>query len=199
MQADQAQSLLDDVRRAVKLTAEEETLLLSKLKHRTYLKGQYIVQEGDIVRHQTYLVNGKVRTFYLDRDGNEHIVSFGIAHWWVGDLCSFASQIPADFNAQCLEKTEVLQLSYDDTELLYEELPKIERFFRLLLQRAYIKSQKRVVRNHSLSARERYELFLAEHPEMVERFPQYMIASYLGITKEFLSNIRRQIAEEEKS
>lgn len=199
MQADQAKTLLEDVRRAVKLTAEEEAMLTSKLKSRTYLKGQYIVQEGDVVRFQTYLVSGKVRTFYLDREGNEHIVSFGIEHWWVGDLCSFASQIPADFNAQCLEKTEVLQISYDDTEQLYEELPKIERFFRLLLQRAYIKSQKRIVRNHSLSARERYELFIAEHPEMVERFPQYMIASYLGVTKEFLSSIRRQIADEEKS
>jgi CRP-like cAMP-binding protein len=182
------------LKRYISLTKEEENILAEKLKHRKYLKGQYIVQEGDICRYQTFVAKGKTRTFYLDEQGKEHIVMFGIENWWTGDLGSFITQKPADFNVQCLENTEVIQLSYQNTEQLYKEVPKIERFFRILIQNAYVNTQKRIVRNYSLSARERYILFCEEYPEIVQRVPQYMIASYLGITKEFLSHIRKQIA-----
>ena len=151
------------------------------------------MQGGDICRYQTYIVSGKVRIFYLDDNGNEHIVMFGIENWWAGDLGSFITQTPADFNVQCLDNTQVIQISYEASEELYKEVPKIERFFRLIIQRAYANLQRRIVRNYSLSAKERYLLFCAEYPEIVQRVPQYMIASYLGISKEFLSNIRSQI------
>lgn len=187
------------LQRYIDLTAEEETELAQYLKHRTYLKGQYIGQADDIGRYQTFIVSGLARTFYLDANGVEHVIAFGIENWWVGDLCSFASQTPADFNVHCLEKTEVLQISYDNLEHVYRIIPKMERFFRLIIQNAYIKSQQRIVRNHSLTARERFLLFSEEHPELIQRVPQYMIASYLGITKEFLSSIRNQIAKESKS
>lgn len=169
------------------------------VKQRSYLKGQYICQADDICRYQTYIVSGLARTFYLDASGLEHVVSFGMENWWVGDLCSFASQTPADFNVHCLEKTEVVQISYDNLEQLYQLNPKMERFFRLIIQNAYIESQKRIVRNHSLTARERFVHFSQTYPELIQRVPQYMIASYLGITKEFLSNIRNQIAKESRS
>ena len=120
---------------------------------------------------------------------------FGIENWWAGDLESFINQTPADFNVQCLENTQVVQISYNDLQQLYQEIPKMERFFRLIIQKAYANMSKRIVRNYSLSARERYLLFLEEYPEIVQRVPQYMIASYLGITKEFLSSIRKQISE----
>ena len=193
------QSFLNNINRYVELTPDEEHILISRPRSRTYLKGQYIAQGGDVYRMLTYVLQGKVRTFYLDRNGNEHIVSFGIENWWVGDLCSFTSQTPADYDVQCLEKTAVLQFSFEDLELLFRDLPKMERFFRLVVQNAYVKTQKRIVRNHALTARERYLLFCEEYPEMVERFPQYMIASYLGITKEFLSSIRNQLSANRKS
>ena len=180
----------------ISLTPAEESILAEKLKHRKYLKGQYIVQEGDICRYQTFVAKGKTRTFYLDEQGKEHIVMFGIENWWTGDLGSFITQKPADFNVQCLSNTEVIQISYQNTEQLYKDIPKIERFFRILIQNAYVNTQKRIVRNYSLSARERYILFCEEHPEIVQRVPQYMIASYLGITREFLSHIRKQIANQ---
>ena len=187
-------TFLTYLKRYIILTPAEENILLEKLKHRKYLKGQYIVQEGDICRYQTFVVKGKTRTFYLDEQGKEHIVMFGIENWWTGDLGSFITQKPADFNVQCLANTEVIQISYQNPEQLYKEIPKIERFFRILIQNAYVNTQKRIVRNYSLSARERYILFCEEYPEIVQRVPQYMIASYLGITKEFLSHIRKQIA-----
>ncbi len=186
-------TFLQYLKRYIDLTDYEKTVLESKLRYRTYLKRQYIVQSGDVCRYQTYIVSGKVRTFYLDNDGNEHVIAFGIENWWVGDICSFTTQTPADFNSQCLENTKVIQITYDDMEQLYKEVPKMERFFRLVIQKAYGNMSKRIVRAHSLSARERYLLFLEEYPEIVQRVPQYMIASYLGMTKEFLSSIRSQI------
>lgn len=186
---------LANIKKYIRLTESEEAVLVDKLKQRTYLKGQYIVQSGDVCRYQTYVVSGKVRTFCLDDKGNEHIISFGIENWWVGDLESFSNQTPSKLNTQCLENTQVIQISYDDFEKLYKEIPQIERFFRIIIQNAYVHMSKRMLRTYSLSAKERYLLFVEEYPEIVQRVPQYMIASYLGITKEFLSNIRNQISK----
>ena len=191
--------IINHVNAKIHLTKEEEDHFVSVLKERTFLKGQYIVQQDDIYRYQSFILNGKVRTFYLDDKGSEHIVAFGIENWWVGDICSFATQSPAEFNTECLEKTKVLQISHQDMEQLFEDIPKLERYFRLIIQAAYGNMSKRIVRNHSMPARDRYLLFLETYPEMAQRFPQYMIASYLGITKEFLSLIRNQISKEEKS
>ena len=188
---------LNYIRKYIDLTREEEMLLASKLLKRTYLKGQYIGQEGDVTRHSTFIVKGTIRTFFLDDNGNEHIISFGIENWWAGDLGSMITQKPADFNVQCLEKTEVIQMPMEDLEYLYSAIPNLERFFRLLIERAYVSTQKRIVRNYSLSAKDRYLIFCEEYPDIVARVPQYMVASYLGITKEFLSNIRSQIAKAE--
>jgi CRP-like cAMP-binding protein len=186
---------LAHIEQTIDLTEEEKTLLTSRLSKRRYLKGQYIGQEGDVTRQLTFITNGTIRTFYLDENGNEHIISFGIEQWWAGDLGSMITQKPADFNVQCLENTEVVQISVSDLEELYQSIPKLERFFRILIERAYASTQRRIVRNYSLSAKERYLLFLEEYPEIAKRVPQYMIASYLGITKEFLSNIRSQISK----
>ena len=123
-------------------------------------------QGGDICRYNTFVVSGKVRTFCLNDNGNEHIIAFGIENWWVGDLGSFITQAPADFNVQCLENTEVIQLSYNDLQVLYKDIPQLERFFRLIIQKTSVNSQSRIVRNYSLSARERYLLFLEEYPEI---------------------------------
>ena len=179
------ENFLNHINQKVSLTAEEVSLLVSKLKLRTYLKGQYIVQEGDIATYQTFILSGKVRTFYLDEHGYEHIIAFGIENWWIGDICSFTTQTPAEFNTQCLEKTIVVQISYDNMEQLYTAIPKLDRYFRLIIQKAYGNMSKRIVRNHSLSAKERYLLFIKSYPEITQRVPEDMIAFYIGITKEF--------------
>lgn len=116
----------------------------------------------------------------------------------MGDIFSFTTQTPAEFNTQCPENTEVIQISYDDMEQLFADVPALERYFRIIIQKAYGNMSKRIVRNHSMSAKERYLLFLESYPEIVHRVPQYMIASYLGITKELLSSIRKQIVSDVK-
>ena len=165
------EKILEHIKRHVRLTPEEEAIILTKCFSRTYLKGQYIVYSGDVCRYHSFIESGLTRTFYTDDDGNEHIVSFGIEDWWAGDLGSFITQKPADFYIQCISKTEVIHISHTDINQLYLEVPKIERFFRLLIQNAYVSTQKRIVRNFSMTARERYVLFLEEFPQITQCIP----------------------------
>ena len=188
--------LLSHVLRVIDLTEEEKNIFTASLKIRQYLKGQFIEQAGDISRYQNFVHSGIVKNFYIDQDGNEHIVTFGIEDWWCGDICSFTTQTPAEFHTQCLADSTIIQISYENVERLYLKIPKLERYFRLIVQKAYGNMSKRIVRNHSMPAKDRYIQFIDTYPEIARQVPQYLIASYLGITKEFLSNIRKQIASE---
>ncbi len=177
----------------IQLTSEEQSLLCSRLKFRNYLKNQYIVQQGDVCRSANFIISGCTKTFYANNEGQEHIVMFSIENWWSSDLGSFITQTPADFNVQCLENTQLIQFTYDNLEALYIEIPKLERLFRKIIERAFVASQKRIVRNFTLDAKARYKIFKTTYPKIDQRVPQYMIASYLGITKEFLSKIKSQV------
>jgi len=189
--------LLDYIKKYINLTLEEEILLLSKINIRTYLKNQYIVQQGDVCKSVNFIITGCTKTFYMDTEGQEHIVMFSIEDWWTSDLGSFITQKPADFNIQCIENTQLIQFGYNNLEEIYIEIPKFERLFRKIVERAYVASQKRIVRNFSLDAKERYKIFKTTYPKIDQRVPQYMIASYLGITKEFLSKIKSQLINEQ--
>ena len=188
--------LFDYIAKYVDLSQEEKKILGSKVKFRSYLKGQYVVQQGDVCKYETFVLIGCLKTFYVDTEGQERIVMFAIENWWTSDLGSFINQTPADFNVQCLENSQVAQLSFEDLEQLYQDIPKLEHFFRIIIQKAFAASQKRIINGFSLSARERYLLFREQYPRLEQRVPQYMIASYLGMTAEFLSKIRSQLAEE---
>ena len=190
------EAILNHIRQRVALSQREASLLTTKLRIKTYPKGQLIGQAGDVVQYQSFVVSGSVKTYYQDKKGHEHVVQLGMEDWWVGDISSFLSQTPAEFNSQCLEKTSVIQISYEDTQQLYDAIPIMDRYFRLIIQKAYGHLSKRIIRNQSMPAKERYLHFLATYPKMVDRFPLYLIASYLGITKEFLSNIRRNLMTE---
>jgi len=187
------QPFLDHISRYIQLTTGEQSVFLSKVKFRKYLKGQFVVQNGDICRQESFVLSGCLKTFYIDNDGHEHIVMFAIEDWWTADLGSFISQTPADLNVQCLEDSELIEISYNDLQQLYIEIPKLERFFRIIIQNAFVAAQKRIINNLSLPAMERYIRFRDQYPKIEQRVPQYMIASYLGITKEFLSKIRAQL------
>lgn len=193
MTVEKAKPILNYIGKYVNLTTEEEAFLLSKISFRNYLKGQYIVQQGDVCKYECFVVSGCTKTFYVDGEGQEHIVMFSIEDWWASDMGSFITQSPADFSVQCLEKTELIMFSYNIIEELYAEIPKLERFFRQIIEKAFVASQKRIVRNFSLSAKDRYVYFKNQYPKIEQRIPQYMIASYLGITKEFLSKIKSQL------
>lgn len=191
------QPLLKYISNYIDLTPNEIAILESKITVRKYLKGQYIVQQGDICKYECFVLSGCTKTFYVDKEGQEHILMFSIEDWWTSDMGSFITQTPADFNVQCLENSELVMFSYDIIEDLYRDIPKLERFFRQIIEKAFVASQKRIVRNFSLSAKEQYLYFRDQYPLIEQRIPQYMIASYLGITKEFLSKIKSQLILEQ--
>ena len=189
--------ILNYIKNYISLSEDEEAILKSKIGYRKYLKGQYIVQQGDICKETNFVITGCTKTFFVDDKGQEHIVLFGIENWWTSDMGSFITQTPADYNVQCLENTEVIQFYHHNQEELFDEIPKLERLFRKMLEKALVSSQKRIVRGFSLTAKEQYLNFKEEYPSIEQRVPQYMIASYLGITKEFLSKIKSQLAIEQ--
>jgi CRP-like cAMP-binding protein len=185
--------LLDYIARYVSLSPAEEAHLLTKVVVRKYRKGQFVLQSGDVSKHEYFVLNGCLRSYYVDHDGQEHISMIAIEDWWTGDLGSFTTQMPSDINIQCLEHCTLISISYDDLNQLYLDIPALERFFRIIIQKAFVSAQKRIIHNLSLPAKERYLLFRSKYPLIEQRVPQYMIASYLGMTKEFLSKIRHQL------
>ena len=189
----QLQPLFDYIAQFTPLSAEEQSLLELKIKIRKFSKGQFVVQNGDTCKYESFVLSGSLKTFYIDNEGQEHIVMFAVENWWTADLGSFISQSPADFNVQCLENSILAQVRFEDLQQLYLGIPKLERFFRIIIEKAFVSSQKRVINNFSLPAKERYLKFREQYPQIEQRVPQYMIASYLGITKEFLSKIRNQL------
>lgn len=188
-----ANSLLEYINQHVHLTSEEQTIVLQKFRVRKFLKNQFVVQNGDICHYENFVISGCLKAFYIDDNGEEHVVFFAVENWWMTDLGSFITQTPAQLNVQCLENSILAQIHYNDLQQLYSEVPKLERFFRLIIQNAFVAAQKRVIDNFSLSATERYLKFRDRYPNIEQRVPQYLIASYIGITKEFLSKIRSQI------
>lgn len=185
--------LLDYISEYVSLTEEEQSILISKFRIRKFLKGQFVVQNGDVSQYENFVLSGCLKKFYIDDNGEEHIVFFAVENWWMTDLGSFITGTPAELNVQCLENSVLAQIHYNELQQLYSEVPKMERFFRLIIQKAFVAAQKRIIDNFSLSATARYLKFREHYPNIEQRVPQYLIASYLGITKEFLSKIRSQI------
>ncbi|HVG16208.1 MAG TPA: Crp/Fnr family transcriptional regulator [Chitinophagaceae bacterium] len=193
-----AESLIKSFSKYVTLTEEEISVIASLFVPKKFRKRQYILQEGEIARHEIFIVNGVTRTYEVDEKGQEHIVQFGLEDWWIGDLYSFLTDTPTTYNIDCLEDTEVLQITKAKQELLYERVPKLERHFRIMLQKAYIASTKRVASTLAKSALERYEEFLNRYPQIEQRVPNHQIAAYLGITPQSLSRLRAQAMSRQK-
>jgi len=189
----QIKPFFEYIKRFIELTPVEEDYILAKVKIKKYLKGQFVVKNGEVCRYENFVLSGCLKTFYIDNDGHEHVVMFAIENWWTADLGSFITQTAADLNVQCIENSELIQIHHNDLQQLYLEIPKLERFFRIIIQKAFVAAQKRIVNNFSLPAMERYLQFREHYSQIEQRVPQYMIASYLGMTKEFLSKIRNQL------
>lgn len=183
--------LLKKINEKIALTAEEEDLCKTFFLPKKMRKRQYLLQEGDVCRYTAFVEKGALRTYAVDEKGSEHIIQFAIEGWWTGDLFSFLTSEPSVYNIDVLEDAELLLLTRTAQEELLQKLPKFERFQRLLIQSAYIALQRRLVVNLSLTAEEKYTHFVKAYPEIIQRMPQHMIASYLGITPETLSRIRK--------
>lgn len=167
-------------------------------KYKKFRKHQYILQNGEISRHETFILSGCTRIYEVDESGQEHIIQFGMETWWVGDLHSYLTDIPSRYNIDCLEDTEVLQIPRVEMEKMYDKVPKLERFFRILVQKAYVASIERIYSNLSKPAPQRYQEFIQKYPLLEQRVPNHQIASFLGITPQSLSRIRSQNIPQKK-
>jgi CRP-like cAMP-binding protein len=158
-------------------------------------KRQYLLQEGDICKYQAFVEQGLLRSYTVDDKGNEHILQFASEGWWMADLSSYLTGEPSFLNMDALEDVELLLLAKNSWEQAMKDLPALERYFRIIIQNNLVATQKRLLQSLAESAEEKYHRFLRIYPDCAARVPQHMIASYLGITRETLSRVRRQIAE----
>ena len=178
----------------VNLTEEEYALLFQNFTVRKLQKRQYLLQQGDPSRHLSYIKKGCLRSFEIDQSGKEHIIQFSIEGWWAGDILSNLTQEPSQLNIECLENCEILQIESAKMEEMYLKIPKLERYFRIITQNAFVVAQNRLLSVMSKSALERYLEFAARYPLFMQRIPSHHIASYLGITPESLSRLRKKYA-----
>ncbi|ACT92538.1 putative transcriptional regulator, Crp/Fnr family [Dyadobacter fermentans DSM 18053] len=184
--------ILGHVQRRIALTPAEQDHFVSLLKIRRLLPRQYLVQQGDICRYENYVCKGFLRSFYVDEKGNDHTLHFAMEDWWITDSTSYHLQVPATRNIVALESSVLLQIEKDDLEQLYRDIPVFERFWRILEQKSGIAQDQRILNAISMTGAERYEALIARYPTLEQRMPQRHIASYLGITPVFLSQIRKQ-------
>ena len=176
----------------IKLDVAEIEQIKGRLQYKTVKKKSALLNAGQICRNIYFVNKGCLRIFNVDIEGEEHNASFCPENWWAVDIASFSHQTSAFYNIDALEDTEVFYLSYS----VLEEIPKLERFFRILTQNGFHLYQQRITSNLSKSAEERYEQFQKQYPKLEQRIAQKQIASYLGITPVFLSMIRRKYAQQ---
>lgn len=182
--------LLAHIARYVALTPEEADLLVSYLRPQTIARKGFLLREGQVCPASYFVLRGCLRTYFVSEKGTEQIIQFSIENWWVADYTSLDARTPSAYTIQAIEPTEVVAFDQGVQEEVYRRIPKLERYFRLILQRVAAAALFRTKVLFGLSGEERYHHFSAALPGFVQRVPQYMLASYLGFTPEFLSKIR---------
>jgi len=186
-------TLFKSIDERVRLTDQEKELCRQFFIPRKLRKRQYLLQQGDVCRVNAFVEKGLLRAYTVDEKGNEHVIQFAAEGWWISDLYSFLTGETSDYNIEALEDCELLLLSSSASEELLAALPKFESYQRMLLQGAYIAMQRRITSALKMTAEERYLKVVGDYPQITQRVPQHMIASYLGITAETLSRIRKQL------
>ena len=180
------------ISRFVQLTEEEVQIVTDCLSWKSIPKKTTLLQAGDICHFEAYVLKGCIREHFTDTGGTELTLEFAVEDWWVSDISSFEHQTPSMMTIETLEDCELLLLSRDSKDKLLQRVPKLERMFRLMIQRHLAVIQKRLIRTVSYSAMEQLEEFVKRYPTLPNRVPQQYIASYLGITPEFLSKLRKR-------
>jgi CRP-like cAMP-binding protein len=183
--------ILSNVAKHIKLTDDEVAFFTSLLKHRKIRKRQYLLQAGDVNIYENFVTKGCLRAYTVDAQGEEHIAMFGLEGWWISDLYSFLTNTPATQNIDALEDSEVFSIERSDLDSLYEKVPKFNKFFLKLLQNAFVAHQRRILAAISQTAEEQYINFVTKYPSIEQRVPQHQIASYLGLSPETISRIRK--------
>jgi CRP-like cAMP-binding protein len=188
--------IVTNINRFITLEKTEIEIFTSHLKVVRVKRKQQIVQPDFVCKYRTYVISGALKAYIIDpNDGQEHVIGLAIDDWWISDFTSYINQEPATFFVEAVDDSIIIQLSFDNEQKLYESIPKFERFFRLHTQRTASALQKRMLSRISKTAEERFIDLADRYPSFLHKFPQYVIASYLGITTQFLSRIRNHRAK----
>jgi len=181
--------IIDNISRFIDLTELEKQRYISLLTEIKVNKKTYLMQAGDITKYEYFITKGCLKVYTLDKDGAPHISMFAVEDFWTGDMASFITKEPSHYFIKATEDSKLLGISRANYDLLFQEIPKFERFYRMLYQRSLISFIRRSNHGISLTAEERYITFKKEYPKIVNRITQKDLASYIGITPEFMSKI----------
>ena len=185
--------ILENIAKHVSLTPEEQALFLSKTETKIYKAKTILLNAGEVCKHSYFVNSGILRSFNINDNIVEHVLSFACEGWWMSDMYSYFSQKPGQLFIEVLEDAEVVSLSKENQEQLFLEIPKLERFFRILIENSLVANQQRLMDNLSLTAEERFEKFCKKHHDLIQKVPQKQIASYLGVTPEFFSKMKAKM------
>ena len=185
--------LLDNLSKHITLNPQEQELFLSKTEIRQYKAKTILLNAGEVCKTSYFVNSGVLRSFNINDNIVEHVLSFACSGWWISDMYSLLSQKPGNLFIQVLEDAEIVSLSKENQEILFQEIPKLERFFRILTENSLVAHQERLMDNLSLTAEERFEKFSNKHRDLMQKVPQKQIASYLGVTPEFFSKMKSKM------
>ena len=184
------QSILENIAKHVALTPQEQELFLSKTETKPFKAKSILLSAGEVA-NCTYFVNsGILRSFNINDNIIEHVLHFACEGWWIGDMYSYISEKTGNLFIEVLEDAEVVIITKENHQELYQEIPKLERFFRILAENSLVSHQERLMDNLSLTAEERFEKFCYKYPTLIQKVPQKHIASYIGVTPEFFSKMK---------
>lgn len=184
--------LFSNICKYIPLSDQEKAHLSAFLEEEHLGRNEFILRQGEICDYIYFVNSGLLRAYCINPDGKEATIMFAVKDWWITDMYCFLNGLPAMVNIQVVEACSVLKLSKNQLDQLYLDLPKFNQFFRILMQNAYCREQLRTIQNLSLPAKERYEQFISKYPHIASKVTLKQVASYLGITPEFLSTIRGQ-------
>ena len=186
-------SILQNISKHVSLTAEEEVLFFSKIEFKSYKAKTILLSPGEIA-NSTYFVNsGILRSFTINDNIIEHVLHFACEGWWIGDMYSYISQKPGNLFIEVLEDADLAIITKENQQELYLQIPKLERFFRILAENSLVSHQERLMDNLSLTAEERFEKFCTKYPTLIQKVSQKNVASYIGVTPEFFSKMKSRL------
>ncbi len=187
------QLILTNIQKHINLTAEEQQHFLSVLQVKKMKKKQVLLHENEVCKYSAFVFRGCLRGYTIDNNGIEHVLQFAPPDWWISDMYSLIAQKTGQLNIDALEDTEVALLSKNEQEKLYTEIPKFERFFRIITEKSLVAYRQRIIDSMSLTAQERYANFCNSYPTLINTLPQKQIAAYIGVTPEFLSKMRSSL------
>lgn len=187
------QLILKNINAITPLTKEEEAIIIPFLTEEKHKAKTLILKSGEVCKNSYFVKSGILRSFSINDNIVEHILHFACEGWWMGDMYSLITQKPGHLFIEVLEDAEVIVLSKENQEQLYNKVPKLERFFRILTENSLVSHQERLIDNLSLTAEERFINFKNKYPELLQKVPQKYIASYLGVTPEFYSKMKKKL------